>query len=269
MVAFFVCEEGRGSVREVLFLDESGDHSLTSIAPQYPVFVLGGVIIAETYANGELTERVNAFKRELFGREDIILHTADIARNKSGFERLKDPAFRQHFYGRLNALMQVLEYKVVACAINKEEHVAIYGRRALDPYFYSLEVLIERFAYEIGERYHTGVIVAEGRKPVLDAALDLAWQSIRLRGTRYFKARDIRKRVKDLMIRPKQENIAGLQLADLVVSPIGRFVLGKETHEDFRIIEAKFRRRANGDYRGAGLVILPKEMEQSAGTATQ
>jgi hypothetical protein len=56
----------------------------------------------------------------------------------------------------------------------------------------------------------------------------------------------------------KRDNIAGLQLADLVVSPIGRFVLGKPVHEDFRVIEPKFRRR-QGDYRGAGLVVLPKD----------
>ena len=63
--------------------------------------------------------------------------------------------------------------------------------------------------------------------------------------------------------------IAGLQLADLVVSPIGRFVIGKESRKAYNVIEEKFRRRANGEYRGAGFVVLPKEMEQGAGTATQ
>ena len=64
-------------------------------------------------------------------------------------------------------------------------------------------------------------------------------------------------RITGLSLRAKRENIAGLQLADLVVSPVGRFVLGKPTKEDFRIIEAKFRRR-EGRYEGAGLVVLPK-----------
>ena len=31
---------------KVLFLDESGDHNLAVIDPQYPLFVLGGVIVA-------------------------------------------------------------------------------------------------------------------------------------------------------------------------------------------------------------------------------
>jgi hypothetical protein len=35
----------------VLFLDESGDHSLSKIDPQYPLFVLCGVILDEQYHN--------------------------------------------------------------------------------------------------------------------------------------------------------------------------------------------------------------------------
>ena len=45
-----------------LFLDESGDHSLTRIDPQYPVFVLGGVVVDAGYAEGELTGRLQRFK---------------------------------------------------------------------------------------------------------------------------------------------------------------------------------------------------------------
>ncbi|HEY3761930.1 MAG TPA: DUF3800 domain-containing protein [Verrucomicrobiae bacterium] len=52
---------------KVLFLDESGDHNLTVIDPQYPLFVLGGVIIDKDYAENELTREVNTFKQELFG----------------------------------------------------------------------------------------------------------------------------------------------------------------------------------------------------------
>lgn len=71
---------------KIVFLDESGDHSLTVIDQEYPIFVLGGVIIDRDYAEEELSERVRAFKLRLFSRDDLILHTADIARNKNGFE---------------------------------------------------------------------------------------------------------------------------------------------------------------------------------------
>lgn len=118
----------------VLFLDESGDHSLGVIDPQYPMFVLGGVIMDQAYAEGEAEERVRRFKRELFGSEDLVLHTADLTRNRNGFERMAEPAFRQRFYAGLNELMRTLDYQVVACAIRKDAHLRRYGLAAIDPY---------------------------------------------------------------------------------------------------------------------------------------
>jgi len=242
----------------IMFLDESGDHSLSIIDPQYPIFVLGGVIVDKDYAEGEMTKRVREFKLNLFGRDDLILHTADIVRNRNGFERMKDAAFRQRFLNELNALMQSLEYQIVACVIRKDVHLTRYGVAALDPYLLSLDILVERFCFEIGNRSSNGLIMVEKRDPTLDRELELAWLNLKIQGTRYIPARTVVERITGLVARDKRDNIAGLQLADLVVSPIGRFVLGKSVHEDFRVIESKFRRR-QGDYRGAGLVVLPKD----------
>lgn len=243
---------------KVLFLDESGDHNLSVIDPQYPLFVLGGVIMDQGYAEGELTDQLNAFKDDLFGRTDIILHTADIARNRNGFEALKDVAFRKRFYDVLNDLMRRLEYTAVACAIRKDEHLGQYGVAALDPYMLSLDVLVERFCFDIGATGGGGVIVAEKRDPTLDRELELAWLNLKIRGTRYIRARDIDERLVGLNLRSKHDNVAGLQLADLVVSPIGRHVLGKQDKEDWRIVEEKFRRSPDGKLEGYGLVVLPK-----------
>lgn len=242
---------------KIMFLDESGDHSLTVIDPQYPMFVLGGVIVDEAYANGELERRVRQFKRDLFGRDDLILHTADITRNKNGFEGLKDPILRQHFYDELNQLMSDLQYTVVACAIRKDAHLSNYGFGAVDPYLLSLDILVERFCFEIGDVADGGLIVAEKRGSTFDHGLDLAFLNLKIQGTSYVQAKTIGQRVQGLGSRSKADNIAGLQLADLVVSPIGRFVLGKPTKEDWSIVESKFRRR-NGSYRGAGLIVLPR-----------
>jgi hypothetical protein len=46
---------------KVLFLDESGDHNLLKIDPQYPLFVLGGVIMDQGYAEDELPREMDAF----------------------------------------------------------------------------------------------------------------------------------------------------------------------------------------------------------------
>ncbi len=243
---------------KVLFLDESGDHNLTVIDPQYALFVLGGVVVDMDYAEGELTRDLNTFKQEMFGRSDIVLHTADITRNRNGFERMKEPAFRERFYEELNALMRKLNYMVVACAIRKDEHLSRYGIAALDPYLLSLDVLVERLCFEVGDVAGGGVIVAEKREPTLDRQLDVAWLNLKIQGTGFLQAKAIERRVLGLNLRDKTDNIAGLQLADLVVTPIGRQVLGKTQKEDWRIVESKLRRGPRGNYEGYGLVVLPK-----------
>jgi hypothetical protein len=243
---------------KVMFLDESGDHSLTVIDPQYPLFVLGGVIVDADYAEDELTERVRQFKLELFGRDDLILHTADIARNKNGFEALADAELRERFYAELNALMSDLQYTVVACAVRKEAHLGRYGMHAVDPYLLSLDVLVDRFCFEIGDVEAGGRIVAEKRDAALDRQLDLAWLNLKIGGTRFMQAVDVDRRIVSLTLQSKSSNSAGLQLADLIVSPIGRHVLGKEPKNDWAIIQGKLR-AYRGAYVGAGLVVLPRK----------
>lgn len=243
---------------KVLFLDESGDHNLSVIDPDYPLFVLGGVIMELDYAKGEAADYIDSFKNKLFGNTDIHLHTADITRNRNGFERLKEPAFRQHFYSELNSLMCNLDYEVIACVIRKEEHLQRYGLAAVDPYMLSLDILVERFCMLVGDQEDAGIIVAEKRDNTLDRQLELAWLNLKVQGTKFMQANQIEKRMQSLVLRNKRANIAGLQLADLVVTPIGRHVLGKRTKEDFRIVQSKMRRSPNGRIDGYGLIILPK-----------
>ncbi len=87
--------------------------------------------------------------------------------------------------------------------------------------------------------------------------LELAWLNLKIQGTRYMQAKQVGDRIAGLNIRGKADNIAGLQLADLVVSPIGRHVLGKTDKEDWMIVQGKFRRDRGGRIEGYGLVVLP------------
>lgn len=45
-------------MKKILFLDESGDHNLTAVDPQHPIFVLGGIIVDEKYAFDEMTKKL-------------------------------------------------------------------------------------------------------------------------------------------------------------------------------------------------------------------
>ena len=243
---------------KVLFLDESGDHNLRIIDPSYPIFVLGGVIVDQDYADGSLAEAITDFKQRLFGRTDIVLHTADIVRTRNGFEGLKSAEFSALFYGELNSLMRQLQYSVVACIIHKDEHYCHYEAYGLDPYHLGLNVLVDIFCSVVGRSRNGGLIVAEERDEILDSDLRRAWSTLRTKGTPYAKPRVVRNTIQTLDLRGKKENLAGLQLADLVVSPIGRHILGKEDKEDWRIVAQKLRHGPDGEVEGYGLISFPK-----------
>ena len=241
----------------LLFLDESGDHNLTAINPDYPVFVLGGVLMDSDYANHGLEDEVAQFKMDVFGRADIVLHTTDIVRRRNGFEALKDDDFRERFYGSLNMLMSRLEYRVIACAIRKPDLLKRHGATVRDPYSISLRVVAEQMCFAVGDKPDNGAIIAESRDPMLDRELELTWESLRVEGTNYLKAETIRENIVDFRIRSKQECLPGLELADLVVSPIGRHVIGKPDRDDWRSIEPKVLRGRDGEMDGYGLTVLP------------
>ena len=242
---------------QLLFLDESGDHNLRIIDDQYPVFVLGGVLVDGDYANGSMQEEFAQFKLELFGRADIALHTMDIVRQRNGFEDLADTEFRDRFYGSLKRLIGRLEFRVIACAIRKRDLLKRHGARVRDPYSLSLRVVAERMCIAVGGESSGGAIIAESRGRALDRELELVWESLRLEGTNYCKAETIRENIVDFQIKSKKENIAGLELADLVVSPIGRHVIGKPDRDDWRSIEPKILRGRDGEAEGYGLAVLP------------
>lgn len=245
-----------------MYLDESGDHKLNKINPTYPIFVLGGVIASRQYVREVVDPRMRQFKLKHFGRDNVILHTVDMRNNAGDFTFLTDPDRRSQFYSDLNAMLEDLDYQVVACVIRKDQHVTRYRENAADPYLLGLEVLIERFCMELGDDLDSGFISAEKRNPALDRELMEAWEELRTGGygTGYTSSRRIEERIIGFDLRNKKPNLAGMQLADLVITPIGRHVLGTPEKTDqvqWSVVEGKLRRH-RGHYTGAGLVVLPK-----------
>lgn len=240
----------------LLFLDESGDHSLDKVDQQFPVFTLAGCAFDEGYYKQEVVPKIAAFKRETFGDDSIVLHTSDITRNRKGFESLKDSVARARFYDRLNHLIRGLDFVVIAVSILKNEH-----RRAranpTDPYHYSLEIMLERFYYLLQQRGERGRIIAESRNAVFDAELRREFERLMTSKDSYVRGPRLRSCIDGLDFREKRANLAGLQIADLIATPVSRFVIGKNTHEDFSVIEEKFRRSPSGGYWGYGLKVLP------------
>ncbi|HEX5643430.1 MAG TPA: hypothetical protein VFZ86_14000 [Thermoleophilia bacterium] len=86
-----------------------------------------------------------------------------------------------------------------------------------------------------------------------------AWDLLRLNGTRYVRPEVLRRRIAAFDFVTKTTGGGGLEIADLVVTPLGRWVAGMAPRPDLDVVRAKLRRSPKGDWEGAGLVVLPKE----------
>lgn len=248
-----------------LYLDESGDHDLRRIDPSYPVFVLGGVIVDDVYDRVIETE-LNNLKNSWFGTTNVILHTADIVRNKSVFGCFKDAVLRTRFFRELNELIADLDIEILACAIQKTMHRDQYGPQAWDPYMYALTVLVERFCLELGDVHGGGRIVAERRSKQLDRGFMHVWNNLQSRGTTYVTPGTIMHRISSCVLEHKSNNVAALQLADLVVSPIGRHLIKKANTgilDFYPTIYDKLIKDEDGNALGRGLVMIPKPQKRT------
>ena len=234
-------------------LDESGDDNLKRIDPNYPVFVVGGVILDNDHTP-TVREAVSAFKRELFGRDDFVLHTREIKGSQGPFEPLRDETFRQQFNERLIAMMRSLPFSVVACAIRKDRYAVIPEAGDHDLYQIALQHLTDQFCGIIGSRDRGGRIRAERRRPDQDLAVLRSWGEIRQSGTAETSAATVRRRIASLSLHSKADRIVGLELADLVVTPIGRHVFGRPDQPDWHIVREKFHGGAD-----SAVTILPEQ----------
>lgn len=76
----------------IVYVDESGDHSLESINPEYPLFVLSFCIFRKAAYTNSVTPAVRNLKFETFGHDMVILHEHDIRKKRGAFSRLgKEP----------------------------------------------------------------------------------------------------------------------------------------------------------------------------------
>ena len=235
-----------------LCVDESGNSNLRRPDPNYPVFVLGGVIMENGYADTIASAAMAKFKVELFGHTDFVMHTADISRNRGVFAALSDPAFRAEFYRRLEALIRTLEFTAIACAIRKDAVGSLSPLVVPDVYQYALERLSIQLCEIVGNHRRGARIWAESRSPSVDEAVQRQWRELRASGAGRFSGATFRHRIASLSFHTKAERIVGLELADLILTPIGRHVAGFADRPDWFVVLEKLHR---GE---AGIEIIPE-----------
>ncbi len=239
----------------IVYADESGDHSLTSIDPQFPVFVLAFCILKKAAYTDHVVPAFQRFKFEFWGHDSVVLHGHDIRKAQDDFNILLNPATRQKFFDRLNGVIEAADFTIIAAAIDKQRHRARYAE-PMDPYEIALTFCMERlqrYLLNLGQAERTTHIQVECRGKAEDAKLELEFRRI-------CDGKNMIGTMPNLDIRfmDKKHNSTGLQLADMVAHPIGRHVMKPaQANRAYDILEPKFRRGPAGRVSGFGLKIFP------------
>lgn len=243
----------------VVYVDESGDHSLASIDKDYPVFVLALCVFHKRHYAEKIIPAVEKLKFNYFGHDSVVLHENEIRKQKGDFAFLSHLPTRQAFMRELSSIMDASNFILIACVVDK----AGLDRQgaASNPYHialgYCLEALREFLAEKHQDQLKTHVIVeCRGKKE--DAELELEFRRIcdgANTGNRPLPF--------EVIFADKKTNLAGLQLADLVARPVGLSqVRPDQANQAFDMLKRKFfcdggRDKVGSGYENVGLIIYP------------
>ncbi len=235
----------------IIYVDESGDHSLESINKDYPIFVLAFCIFEKESYSQSAVKKLKSFKFKHFGHDMVILHENEIRRDKGWFKNLNSKELKEGFLNELTSIIEDEEFTLIATVIQKDK---LYTHKN-NPYDIALKYCLER-AYKFLEskEQHTKIthIVVEQRGKKEDDELELEFRRI-CDGQNYQNINF----AFEIIMANKMTNSAGLQLADLVARPIGLHVLKpQQENRAYEILKKKFHNK-NGSYNGVGLKIFP------------
>ncbi len=229
--------------------------------PNHRHLSLTGVIIELGYVDAVLHPRLEALKKQVFGShadEPVVLHRKELIQRKPPFEALRDAAVERGFAAELMKLLEESEYIVITAMIDKLEHQQKYATWRYDPYHYCLHVILERYVMWMRRRGYRGDVMAESRGKKEDLRLKRSFSGIWERGTDLMDAKQFQESLtsKELKVKPKANNIAGLQLADVLAYPAWKVALARAKPEALPdnltarigrlLLDAKFDRSPGG-----------------------
>ena len=238
----------------IVYVDESGDHSLTSIDANYPMFVLACCIIRKDEYQTAVNDLLQ-FKFDTFGHDTVVFHDREIRKALGPFGFLTDEEKRSAFYTRLHTFIGKSPFTLVAAAIHKQNLNKQYLYPD-NPYELALTFCLER-SYAFLKDHHQidnpTYVVVESRGKKEDAELNLVFRRV-CEGTNMWAAKFPFR----MACCSKLANSTGLQLADLVARHIGQHVLHPTTpSRAWDVIVPKLRSAPWGVVRGWGLKVFP------------
>ena len=244
----------------IVYVDESGDHSMSSIDQKYPIFVLAFCIFHKSHYGEKIVPALEALKFKYFGHDQVVLHEHEIRKEKGAFRIFPNREAKNQFLDDLATIVEESNFILASCVIEKHR---LQGTIEIpdNPYHIALMhclLSLYDFLDEKGEQRYLTHVVFECRGAKEDKELELEFRRIcdgsNPRGLQL---------PFEILFADKRAMSSGLQLADLVARPVGLHVLRPEQpNRAFDSLKKKFfckggRPKVGKEYNGWGLKIVP------------
>lgn len=244
----------------IVYVDESGDHTLNGVNSKYPVFVLAFCIFHKRHYTEKVIRDLEQLKFKHFGHDIIVMHERDILKGTGDFRNYSSKDQKESLLNDLTVLMQETNFILISCVVRKDLLIKKYTTPN-NPYFIALEFGLERiyrFLREKNQHEKKTHIVFEQRGLQEDRDLELEFRRV-CDGKNYSRIC----LPFEIKMASKKVNSTGLQIADLVARPIGNHVLRPEQVNrafdvlKFKLYSSKGRSGAGGGYMSYGLKVFP------------
>lgn len=233
----------------VIYLDESGDHSLQKVDKNYPIFVLTLCLFRKAQYISKVVPAFQKLKFKYFGHDMVVFHEREIRKSEGYFHILSKTPIRENFHRDLSGLIQEAPIRIISSTIDKRliSEKQIYND---NPYNLALKNclhLAHSFMAETKQDGRVTHLVCESRGRKEDKDLELSFRRI-CPGLDLFNELPF-----DIVFADKKVNSIGLQIADLTARPIGRNYLNDaEPNRAYEVLRQKFTITENGFVGGSG-----------------
>lgn len=238
----------------IVYVDESGDHSLKSIDANYPVFVLTFCVFRKEYYADTVAPALRKLKFATFGHDMVILHEHDIRKKKGAFHTLNKEK-REAFLEELNVIISRTDVTLIPCVIDKYK---LNGQNHKDTHVYhqAMSLCLERlysFLHENGQTNRMTHVICEARGAGEDRALELEFRHICNGNSTVGKILPF-----DIVVADKKANSEGLQFADLAARPIGLSIVHpQQSNRALKILEKKFHKTRERGKAERDFIVYP------------
>ena len=258
-----------------LYLDESETNKTNTLH----AYAIGGVIIEDSYHDSYIKPQLDIIKQKIWSDNpnysNIILHekeVKDATEHRIDKKNIKSEYLRFYnninnagnLYKELSILLRSSDITTLGCVVVEERLHTNFPSNLTNNYSsICMQMIIENFCHFLFQNNAVGNICYESRELTQNIEMSQHFHQIKAIGTMYVNSKSIQKYIRSIDFPSKQENIAGLQLADFIPNQIAKKSIGKKIYTNSKDFNNNiYRRTYDGTCNNKnrfGIRVIPKD----------